>query len=148
MGMTKSGRLTVFCFSAHRIAVNTQGGSKMDSMMPTTRATPSFSQGNVEAMVKFGQVWAAGLQDLSRTMAAVTKGHIDDTVSTMKALSGAKSISEAIQMQQAFARTSLEKAVAETGTLTSVSFKLAEASMAPFMDWMNFAAEKLTRTPN
>jgi phasin family protein len=99
-------------------------------------------------MVKFGQVWAAGLQDLSRTMAAVTKTHMDDAVSNMKALSAAKSVSEAFQLQQTIARATLERAVAETGTLTSASFKFAEASMEPLVAWMNFAAEKLTHTSN
>jgi hypothetical protein len=51
-------------------------------------------------------------------------------------------------VQSNFARTSLEKVVTETGTLTTASFKLAEASMAPLMAWMNFAAEKFTRPSN
>ena len=46
----------------------------------------AFSQGNVEAMVKSGQIWAAGVQDIGKQIAANAQASFDETMSTFKAL--------------------------------------------------------------
>ena len=87
----------------------------MEKAMKTAEELMSFSQGNLEAMVKCGQIWAAGVQDIGKQLAANAQASFDETVSTFKALSSAKSLKDAFDLQASLARSTLEKTVAEFG---------------------------------
>ncbi len=113
--------------------------------MPTAEELVSFQQGNFEALIKSGQIWAAGVQDLGRLVAASVQAQIDETVGTVKALSGVKSLREAVELQSSLARNSVEKVVAEGGKLTDASLKLAEQTWAPITARLTFAAERFGR---
>lgn len=117
----------------------------MEKTMKTAEEFVSFGQGNVEAMLKCGQIWAAGVQDLSKSFAATAQAQLDQTVSTWKALAGVKSIKEAMELQTSLARNSMGSAVSETGKLTDASMKLAEQTMAPIAARMSLAVEKFGR---
>ncbi len=114
--------------------------------MKTAEEFVSFGQGNIEAFVKSSQIWTAGVQDLSKHVAATAQAQLDQTVSAWKAIVGAKSLKEAIDVQTGIARASIEKAVAETGKLTDASLKLAEQTLAPLTARVTLAVEKFGRT--
>jgi phasin family protein len=116
----------------------------MDSISTTAHEVTSFSQGTIDAMVKSGQAWASGMQAITQTIAETAQAQLDQTLSTWKALTGVKSLKEAIDLQSDLARASLRTALAETGKLTEVSIKLAEQSMAPLTERMVVAVERLT----
>ena len=52
----------------------------------------SFGQGNLEALIKSSQIWAAGVQDLRQEFAATAQAQLDQTMTTWKALAGVKSL--------------------------------------------------------
>lgn len=118
----------------------------MDKMMKTAEEMVSFGQGNVEAFVKSGQIWAAGIQDLTKQMAASTQAAMDESVSGFKALTGVKSFKEAIELQTSFGRAAFERALSETGRFTEASLKLAEQTAAPLAARVTLAVEKLSKT--
>jgi phasin family protein len=117
----------------------------MEKMMKTAEEMVSFSQGNLEAFAKSSQIWASGVQDLGKAVAATAQAQMEQTVATMKALAGVKSLKEAIDLQSNLARSSVEKAMAETGRITDASLKLAEQTMAPITARMTLAMEKFGR---
>lgn len=117
----------------------------MDKAMKSAEEMVSFSQGNVEALVKSGQIWAAGVQDLQKTMTATAQAQFESAISTFKALAGVKSLKEAMDLQSSLARTSLESVMTETGKLTDASVKLAEQAMAPITARVTLAVEKFGR---
>ena len=102
----------------------------------------AFSQGNVEAIVKSSQIWAAGVQDLSKHVAATAQSTFEETLATFKALTSVRSFKDAFDLQASYARASMEKAMAETGKLTDASFKLAEQAAAPITARVTLAVEK------
>ncbi len=118
----------------------------MEKMMKTAEEMVSFGQGNLEAFAKSSQIWAAGVQDLSKAVAATAQAQMEHTVATMKALAGVKSLKEAIDLQSNLARMSVEKAMAETGKITDASLKLAEQTMAPITARVTLAMEKFGRS--
>jgi len=118
----------------------------MEKAMKTAEEFVTFGQGNVEAVVKSGQIWAAGVQDLSKAVAASAQASFEETVSTFKALSGVKSLKDAMDLQSTYARASLEKAMTETGKLTDASLKLAEQTMAPITARVTLAVEKFSKS--
>jgi phasin family protein len=119
--------------------------ANMEKAMKTAEDFVTFGQGNLEAFVKAGQIWAAGVQDLSKQVAANAQAQVEQTVATFKALAGVKSLKEAVDLQTSLARASMEKAMAETGKLTDASLKLTEQAMAPLTARMTLAVEKFGR---
>jgi len=106
----------------------TQG---MKTMMKSTEDFVAFGQANLEAFVKSGQIWSAGVQELTKQFATTAKASFDESVSTFKAISTAKSVKEAMELQSTFAKAALEKAMAESNKLTDASIKLTEQALAP-----------------
>ncbi|MCW3474456.1 phasin family protein [Limobrevibacterium gyesilva] len=119
--------------------------ANMEKAIKTAEEFVSFGQGNVEAVVKSGQIWAAGVQDLSKSFAATAQAQLDQTVAVFKALAAVKSLKEAIDLQSNLARSSVETAMAETGKLTDASLKLAEQALAPITARVTLAVEKFGR---
>lgn len=117
----------------------------MEKTMKTAEDFLAFGQSNMDAFVKSGQIWAAGVQDLSKQVAASAQASFDETMAAFKAMSGVKSPKDALDMQASLIRTNLEKAVAETGKITDASMKLAEQAFAPITAQMTAAAEKFAK---
>jgi len=133
---------------AHAVPAISEPTTKttMERMMTTAEDLVAFGQGNIEAFVKAGQIWAAGLQDLGKTVAESAQAQMEQSVSAFKALSTVKSLREAMDLQSTHARAALEKAVSDSGKLTDASMKLAEQAMAPLTARMTIAAERFGRT--
>ena len=117
----------------------------MEKAMKTAEELMAFSQGNLEAMVRSGQIWASGMQDLGKQMAATAQASFDETMSTFKALTSAKSLKDAFDLQATLARTTLEKTLAESGKLTDASMKLTEQTLAPLTARVTLAMEKFAK---
>lgn len=117
----------------------------MEQAVKSAEEIVSFSQGNFEAMMKAGQIWAAGVQDLHKTFAATAQAQVEAAMGTMKALTSVKSLKEAMDLQATLARSSLETVVTESGKLTDASIKLAEQTMAPLTARVSLAVEKFAR---
>ncbi len=109
--------------------------------MKTAEEFMSFSQANVEAFVKSSQIFATGLQDLSKQMAATAQATMDETMSTFRAMATVKSVKEAFDLQATLAKSTMEKAVAQTTHVTETSFKLAEQAIAPIAGRVTHAVE-------
>ena len=126
---------------------NTQAKVKenMDKAIRTAEELVSFGQGNFEAVVKSGQIFAAGMQDLSQQMAANAQAALNETFSTFKALTGVRSFKEAVDLQTGLARSTVEKTLADTGRFTEASIKLAEQSFAPIAARVSLTVEKFAK---
>jgi len=118
----------------------------VEHAMKTAEEMFSFYQGNIEAVAHSSQIFASGLQDLSQRIAATARTTMEETVSTIKALSSVKSLKEATDLQQNLARATLEKAVAQTGQIADRSIKLTEQTFAPITARMTLAVEKFSKT--
>jgi len=130
--------------AAATAATNRPSHNPMQGMMKMMKSTEelfAFGQANVEAFVKSGQIWAAGVQELTKQMASCAKESFDESVSTFKAMTAAKSVQEALELQSTFAKTAFEKAMAESNKLTDASIKLTEEAIAPITARLSVAVE-------
>ncbi len=118
----------------------------VQKMMKTAEDMMAFSQGNMEAMMKATQIYASGVQDLSKRVASSSKISLEESVAFTKSLMGVKSVKEAVDLQSGFAKSSIEKVVAETSEITDASVKLAEQAMAPLTARMSLAVETFGKT--
>ena len=105
----------------------------------------AFGQGNLEAFVKSSQIWAAGVQDVSKQVVANTQSGFDDLQAAFKAMAAVKNPQDALTIQTNLIRANAEKAVAESSKLAEASRKLAEKAFAPITAQMNAAAEKFAK---
>ena len=115
----------------------------MKKMMKSTEDFVAFGQANMEAFLKSSQIWATGMQDLTKQIASTAKTSFEESVSTFKAMSTAKSVKEAMDLQSSFAKTTLEKAMAESNKITDASIKLTEQTLAPITARVTVAVESL-----
>ncbi len=123
----------------------TEMKANMEKAFKTAEEFVSFSQGNVDAVVKSGQIWAAGVQEFTKSFATLAQAQMDQTVSVWKAMSGVKSLKDAMELQTNLARSSVEAAMSESGKLTDASMKLAEQTFAPITARVTLAVEKFGR---
>jgi phasin family protein len=65
-------------------------------------------------------------------------------MSNFRALTSAKSLKEAFDLQAGFARASVEKALSEGGKITETSLKLVEQASAPISARVTAAVETFT----
>jgi phasin family protein len=120
----------------------TEVSTHMDKVLKSAEEFVAFSQGNVEAFLKSGQILATGLQDLGKHVAATAQAQYDEAVANAKAFTSVKSVKEVFELQTTLAKTSFEKALAEAGKLTDASVKLAEQVSAPIAARVTVAVEK------
>ncbi len=114
--------------------------------MKTAEEMVAFSQGNIEAMMKASQIFASGFQEISKHVAASSKASIDESMAFSKSLISVKSVKEALEMQSGFARSAIEKAVAESSKLTDETVKLTENAIAPLTARLALAVETFGKT--
>ena len=146
--LTKSGPALNEGFSRTTAAVEktqTEVKATVEKTMKTARDMAAFGQGNLEAFATTGQIWAAGMQDLSKSLVASAKEQMDDAVAAVTSFAAAKSFNDLLDLQAAFARTSLDKAITETNKLADASTKLATDVLAPLTARVTLAAETFRR---
>ena len=111
--------------------------------MQTAEQLVSFGQGNVEALVKSSQIFASGLQDIGKLMAAGAQETIDDAVSAFRAMTSVRSFKDAAALQASLARSAMEKALTQSGQVAETSFKVAEQAFAPIGSRLSLAVQSL-----
>ena len=109
--------------------------------MQTAEQFVTFGQSNVEALVKSGQIFANGLQDISKLMAASAQATIDDAMSAFCAMSNVRSFKDATDLQATFARSAVEKALTQSNQVAETSFKVAEQALAPISGRLSAAMQ-------
>ncbi|WP_043337791.1 phasin family protein [Belnapia moabensis] len=122
-----------------------QATKATEGMMKAAEQATEFSRGNAEAMAKAAQVYMTGVQDLSKQTLAMMQGFSEHAIASARALATVKSLKEATEIQTSFARTTMEKALAETTKLQEASLKLAEATFAPLTARMQVAVETMSK---
>lgn len=105
-----------------------------------------FGKENVEAVVKSGSIVAKGVQDLSHSLVTLAQASIDEQVAAGKALIGAKSIKEVMDLSSSMAKTNFDKLMAEGSKLTQLSTKLAEEAFSPITTRVTAAVERFFKT--
>lgn len=109
--------------------------------MKTPQDFVAFGQGNVEALVKSGQILATGMQDLTKHFAATAQASMEEAMSTFRAMSGIRTFQQAVELQTTLARTAVEKAMSQTSQVADTSIKLANEAIAPIAGRVTLAVE-------
>jgi phasin family protein len=104
-----------------------------------------FQKDNWEAFVAASQIAAKGAETIGRAWMALTQEAMENAASTAKALIGAKTLREAVDLQQDFAKTNFDKFVAESTKLSEIGVKVANEAFEPITARVNVAVEKILK---
>jgi phasin family protein len=128
--------------------LGTEGKFKdgLENARRTTEDWVQFSQGNIEAFVRSGQIWVSGVQDLFKQAAASAQSLLEETVSSARQLTSVRSPKDALDVQTTLVRSFVERSVSETGRLANASVRLTEQAIAPIAARMTLAAEKFAKS--
>jgi phasin family protein len=105
----------------------------------------SFGKDNVDACVTCSTVFAKGVESMSKELMSLAQSTVEANVATTKALFGAKSVRELIDLQTEFSRSRFDSLVAESAKLTELSMALANETIEPIQARMNATVEKLMK---
>lgn len=99
----------------------------------------------VDAIVSAGNVAAKGFETINAEVIAYTKGQIEEQISAAKAMMGAKTLQEFIELQNDFAKSAFEAYTAHTTKLSEVATKVAQDTFAPINAQVQATVEKMVK---
>ena len=100
---------------------------------------------NFDALVRTNGIFAKGFETLGKEILAFTQVAIEENVAQTKALMGAKNLKDVVDLQNDFARSRLDQAIAETAKLTELSVQVSNEAMAPIQKRVDATVETLLK---
>ena len=118
-------------------------GAIADKAAATGGELVEFQRGTLQAMTEAGQILMAGYQDLFHQMATAGQTAISEGLNGFRAIAGAKTLREGMELQASMARTTAIWSVTEMARLTREGIDLAEKASAPLATRAYLAADKV-----
>ena len=136
--MTKAATKQVEEFTAEAKKTMEEGVEKMSKGV---EEATQFGQDNVEAMVASSKVVAKAAEEMNAEIIAFSKKSYEDGMAAAKEFSAVKSVSELVEKQTEFAKTTFEGFVAEATKLNDLYSNAAKNAFAPLNDRFAAAAD-------
>lgn len=103
----------------------------------------AHSKKNLEAVVASVTAATKGAESLGAQAMAYSKKAMEDQVTAAKALSGAKSVQEAVELQTTWAKSAMELYMAEIGKMGETVAAAVKDSMKPLNERVTATVEKI-----
>ena len=102
----------------------------------------TLGKDNMEAVVAFSTTYAKGIEAINAELMAFAKKSIEDGVTATKALMGAKTVKELVDLQSDFAKTSFDELMSKTSKLGEMYAKVAQEAFEPINARVSDTMEK------
>jgi phasin family protein len=139
MAAADTAKKTVDQFTAASSVAFKDGVEKSLAAMNDMNAQ---SKKNLEAIVASATASAKGAEAMGAQAMAFSKTMFDAQVSAAKSLSGAKSLQEVVELQNAFAKSALETYMSELGKMSETFSASMKESMKPIHERVTATVEK------
>jgi len=139
MAAADTAKKTVDQFTAASSVAFKDGVEKSLAAMNDMNAQ---SKKNLEAIVASATASAKGAEAMGAQAMAFSKTMFDAQVSAAKSLSGAKSLQEVVELQNAFAKSALETYMSEFGKMSETFSASMKESMKPIHERVTATVEK------
>ena len=103
----------------------------------------AHSRKNLEAMVASATAAAKGVETVGARAMAFSKKSMEGQIAAAKALSSAKSIQEAVELQTGFAKTAFETYVAEMNELSEITSASVKEALSPINERVTAMVERV-----
>jgi phasin family protein len=115
----------------------------IDKSLSALNDANALSKRNVEAVVASVSAATKGAEALGAQAMAFSKKTFEENVAQSKALAGARSIQEVVELQTAFAKTSLEGFIGEMNRASEVVSSTVKDSLRPLNERASAMVEQL-----
>ena len=105
----------------------------------------TLGKDNIEAVVAFSTTYAKGIEAINAELMAFAKKSIEDGVTATKALMGAKTVKELVDMQSDFAKTTFDELMSKSSKLGEMYAKVAQEALEPINARVTDTMEKFAR---
>jgi phasin family protein len=139
MAAADTAKKTVDQFTAASSVAFKDGVEKSLAAMNDMNAQ---SKKNLEAIVASATASAKGAEAMGAQAMAFSKAMFDAQVSAAKSLSGAKSLQEVVELQNAFAKSTLETYMSEFGKMSETFSASMKESVKPIHERVTATVEK------
>lgn len=109
--------------------------------MKTISDVTEFTKGNVDALVASAKAVQQGAEVISAAVVENSKKCFEEAQSTLKEMTAAKSPNDIVQLQNTFARSQFDQAVASWSQLSEVFLKVAGEVVQPLSNRVAIATE-------
>ncbi|MBN9525568.1 MAG: phasin family protein [Alphaproteobacteria bacterium] len=118
---------------------------RVDAAVKAYDELTGFNKQTVEAVVSAGNVTVKGIESLNAEVMAFAKHQIEDSIAATKAVFGAKTLQEVLEVQQDFAKAAFDAYMAETTKLGELTAKFAQDAFAPINAQVQAAVERAVK---
>lgn len=125
--------------------LQTRAKTAYDKGAEYTAEARDFSQGNLDAVVESGKIFAAGMQDLAKLAVEDGKAAVETMTGDAKEFAAVKSPTDLVQLQGKIASRNFDAAVAQFSKATEMWVKLAGDVAAPLSARASLAMEKVRK---
>lgn len=105
----------------------------------------SFGTDNVDAYVLSGTALARGVESMSKALIGIAQNAVEANIAASKALFGATSVREVIDLQTEFSRSRFESLVADSARLAGLGLTLTGEAVEPIQARLNATVEQLAK---
>ena len=99
----------------------------------------------IDAYVASGNLFAQNLGTFNREVMAFAQAALENSIETARALAGASSLSEAVDLQTKHSQKCFDEFLAQSAKLTELSVELANETIAPLQSNIKETVEKLIK---
>lgn len=143
MATTKSTKTTAKTKEFVDVEAATKKGAEMaaksyDDIM-------AFNQDNFDAFVEFGKATAKGVEELNAEVLAFNKVALEENIAAAKAVMGAKTVQEAVDLQTEWAKAWFDSYMSQATKVGEMTAKVAQEAFAPVNDRVTAAVEKVVK---
>ena len=117
--------------------------TSLELAVSTARQVLELEREAVETFARAGRVYLDGIQTISSGVVQAAQKQMDETLETYRAVSGAKTVREALALQAKLTRSGATRFLAESATVAEQSAKLTSDVLAPITERVRAAAQKL-----
>ena len=123
--------------------VATKSREAIEHSMKSVDEMAHMARGNVEAMLASSRAAAQGIESIAREVADFSRKTFDETTAAARAMTTVKTPNELMQLQNDFAKTQFDAAVAEMSKLSETMVKLMGEVFEPMQARAAVATDKM-----
>ena len=127
--------------SFEQVAVKSR--EAIESGMKHVDEMAGMARGNVEAMLASSRAAAQGIEAIAREVADFSRKSFEETTAAARAMTTVKTPNELMQLQNDFAKTQFDAAVAEMSKLSETMVKLMGEVFEPMQARATAAGDKM-----
>lgn len=105
----------------------------------------SFNRENLDAVVETSNIVAKGVEDLGKAVTTFTQSAFETSLATTKKMFAAKNFQEVVDLQNAWAKETLDGFLGESAKLHEMSLKLATSAAVPMNQRVGKAIERMSK---